>query len=1274
MWIVWLEKKILKTFGILLGFLVVLITALHVFVVNNAEKLIEELVRSRSHDKLRLKVENIKFNYFSRKVELQRVHFYSNDSLDLKTTYTFDVSSIKLRVKALLPIFTRKELFIDSLYLTAPHIQVTRLKPSDTSVRKEVSIPEEMGKIYNSIADALKMFQVTRFEMNDGVFTLLNKIQPDPIPLTISNLHIHIDNFKIDTTSGNENLFFSEQMVFRTRNQDILFPDGRHRLAFSRFRINIRRKLIEIDSCTLSGKRRINGQSGFQIFLDTLKLVNVDFKALYEKELIKADSVFCRNPDFKIEFAIHSKKAAEKKLPGIDSIIQQMTGDLLLHYIGVTNAGIDITTYQGEKTTSFTSQNNNFEMTGLSIDQSKPQPVTLESFDMAIRNYENFLKDSSYFLRFDSILLREKKILLSNFSVNTEPFKDTRNIKVRRFALSGLSWSDLLFNRRIVAQQATLYQPDIDYSQPEQSVTKKNKMGVLSSLDALGKVMDLEKLQILDGHLKIKTRNQTEILLQNTQLLLNSQLLGTTPTATHIENAVEKLAFQKGVFKRRNLIAYLDQASYSGVSNRLLLGKINLHNRDQRFHITAANVVMDQVQFDDSLRLFNADSLRWGNANLEVNSVGDENKKNNPLPSIFLKNIVGNNTSLHLNSEKNSLVVFFSTLSATKIEKRDKLVTEDLKISGKDLNYYADQSEITAGAFSLNDQQTSSFQDFRFNQHAATQTLNILIPKIQFTPDLNTVLYGKLKLSQVWLTQPEITRKITQTFSHKRTPFWPEFTIDTITIENPLVNLENASTKKLVRFNWKGRNNRITATQLVSSKENKQFQIASLSCNVSDFQLVDSLGKTLLPGDVSATAFLENIFLQQTDSVSSWSGKLRELTARNFKTDSIGGKPARIKADSITVQNFLLNSAWFGSLSSLIKNNSSFTLRQASGSWMNEKSNVHWQNFYLDKAAQTLSLDSFSFEPVLTREAFVAGSPYQTDYMTFRTGAIHITQFDPEVYLSDSIFRVGNLHISNPYFTSYRDKRPPFLAGIIKPLPSKLIQKIPVKLSIDTVKIQNGTALYTELNDKTNETGEVKVTRMSGDIFPVRNVKLNARDSLRIRLNGYLLDSAWIRLRTRESYADSLSGFLITLRMRPGSLLYLNEILEPLASVRLQSGYLDTLVMRAVGKDHLSLGEMKMFYRHLKIQFLRNSTEAKKRFLTNLMTFIANSFVIKRENRKKNGVVYFPRLRDRSFINYYIKIAMSGVASSIGAKKNKKLLRQYRKEIKLRQLPPIDFD
>ena len=108
--------------------------------------------------------------------------------------------------------------------------------------------------------------------------------------------------------------------------------------------------------------------------------------------------------------------------------------------------------------------------------------------------------------------------------------------------------------------------------------------------------------------------------------------------------------------------------------------------------------------------------------------------------------------------------------------------------------------------------------------------------------------------------------------------------------------------------------------------------------------------------------------------------------------------------------------------------------------------------------------------------------------------------------------------------------------------------------------------------------------------------------------------------------------------------------------------------------EHLSLGEMRMYYHDLKVQFLKNGNEEKKRFLQGLMTFIANSFIVKNENKKRVGVVYFPRLRDRSFINYYIKIAMSGVASSVGAKKNKRLMKKYNKQLKTRQLPPIDFD
>ncbi len=1272
MWIVWLEKKILKTLGILLGIIIVFVTALHIYVVNNAEKLIEDLVKTESKDKLRLKVKNIKFNYFSRKVELQQVVFYSNDSLDINTAYRFSVDNIKLRVKALIPIFTRKELLVDSIYLSAPSIIVTRLKPADTAVKKDISIPEEMGRIYNSIIDALKKIHVTRFELNEGSFTLQNKLKPDQIPLTITNLHIHIDNLKIDTTADPANLFFSDQMVFRTRNQDILFPDGNHRLAFSRFRINIRRKIIEIDSCTLSGKRSDNSRSGFNVYLDTLKLVNVDFNALYERELIKADSVFCKNPQIKFQFELKDKNAAKKKLPNMDSIIQQMTGDLLLNYIGVTNAAIDITTYRGNNPSSFTSEKNNFEMKGLSIDQKLAQPVSLEGFDMAIRNYENYLKDSSYVLRFDSIRLRENRILLSNFSVNTEPFKDNRNIKVKQFALSGLSWGDLLFDRRISARQATLYNPVIDFVQPETVKAKKNR-GISSSLDAVNQFMELEKIQIVEGQIKITARNKTELLLQNANLLMNTRDVVTDPTVTTVESAIEELNFSKGVLKLKNFTVNMDNTFYDGKNSLLTLEKIKVYSRQQVYNISAKNTTLQNVQFDETNNLLSAESINWTQADVEINLLTKEKKPASSPMTFILNNISGKNTTVNMNSEKGAASVFLNTVSLKKIFRQEYIKIEELKTTGKDLVYFTPSLELNVSAFSFFDLASSSISSFQLKQTKNKNSLSVKIPEVKFIPDINSIISGNMEIKNVKLIQPELNIIVNEKVTAQENKPLPDINIDSIEIESPNFSMQNSVSKGLSFFHWDGNSNSLFLKNIQSSKQEKQLTIAAAKGELSNISFSDSLGKRTNSGNGTADVYLEKIKLQPGEKMN-WQTTVKEFTAKNFDTDSLGKKPATIKLHQAKLENLVIGSEFISSMPVLIKNNPAFSISNVSGFMIDTKNNFQLHNLSFNNAAQLISIDSFAYKPVIGLDEFIAASPFQTDYMTLKSGKIAITKFNLLQYLTDSIVRIGDLNISNPYFTSYRDKRPPFNAGIYKPLAAKLIQKIQFKISIDTVKIKNGTTVYTEVSDKTNEAGIIPVTRMNGDIFPIKNFNLTLSDTFRIRLNGYLMDTAWIRLRTRESYLDTLSGFLLTLRMRPGDLQYLNPVLAPLASVKLQSGYLDTLNMRVVGQEYISLGQMKMFYHDLKVQFLRNSGEEKKRFLTGLLTFIANSFVIKNKNDKHAGVVYFPRLRDRSFINYYIKIVMSGMASSVGAKNNKKLLRKYKKQIKLRQLPPIDFD
>lgn len=1268
MWIVWLEKKILKTLGIILGVIIILLTALHIYVVNNAETLVENIVASESKGKLKLKVKSIKFNYFSKKVELQDITFFSNDSLDLPTYYNFHVDKIKIKVKALIPIFTRKELKIDSLFLVAPKIEVTRLKPLDTAGQKDISIPREMGKVYNSIIDALKFLEVKRFQFDDGEFKLVNKVLPNQQPLIITRMHFHIET---DADTNAEDFLESDKLVFWTKGQDITFPDGNHRLAFSRFRIKIKKRLIEIDSCTLIGKRADGSGSGFSLYLDTLKLTNVDFLSLYEKGLIKADSVYCLDPKFKIELELKNKTAGTKKIPNLDTLINQLTGDMQLNYVGVRNAEVSITTNRNDKSTSFTSEKNNFEMTGLRIDHSLPQPISLESFDMAIRNYENFVKDSSYFLRFDSIRLRENRILLSNFSINTEPYKDTRNIQVRQFILSELSWADLLFDQKVIARQALLIRPVIDYY-PSGAEKPKSKNPIVNSMAGINNFMSLEKLIIENGKIKIKTKHSIDLLLDDANLILNTNNVSDSLSVANVQGSVELLNFKKGIMKTKALVVNMDNASFDGTNKQFLFDKVIIYDHQQNFNINARNVKLDSLVFTDSLKMLTGEGISWEKAHIEINLLQPAKKADDPFIILFNK-IQGNNTQLYINNAKSSLSVFLHTLSIASIDKKEKLKIDRLKTEGKDLYWFGQHTSLTADKFSLTDNSVSSLTNFQFKQVKDSDSVDIKASDIVFTPDVNSIINRSSQIKNAKIIDPVIKLRFTEKKDSSREASLPEIFVDKLEMEHPVFSMENTASKGIQKVYWDGSKSNVSLKNFTSKGIDNKISIGSFNTTLSNFSITNADNKTTTSKEGSLKIQLSDMVVNSGKKLF-WSAKVNEVVAKNFTADSLGKKPATVKLYEGVLKNLQLGSEINGDLKGIIKKNPSFTISDISGEIIDEKNYWAWSNLSFSKPGQSLSVDSVSFHPVKSRDEFVSASKWQTDYITLKTGKVSVAKFDLDQYLEDSVFRSGNITIDEPYFTSYRDKTPPFHAGIIKPLATKLIQKIPFKVSIDTIFISNGTAVYTELNDKTKETADVLVTRMNGDIFPIKNFGLTPTDSFRIRLNFYILDSGWVRLRTRESYLDTLSGFLITLRMQPHSMLYLNKILPALSSIKLQSGYLDTLTMRAVGQDYLSLGEMRMYYHDLKVQFLKNGSEEKKRFLQGLMTFIANSFVIKKENKKRVGVVYFPRLRDRSFINYFIKIAMSGVASSVGAKKNKRLMKRYNKQIKVRQLPPIDFD
>ncbi len=1279
-------KKILKSVGIIVGSFLLLLTVFHFWFVYHAEQIIQDLVSSKSNGKIRLEVKNFKFSWLGRKMELEDVVFYNTDSFEAGTAYRFAVKKIKVKVKAVWPIVFDKKVFINDLSLSNPDIVVTRLRSfaKDTSKTKEdISIPLEMGRIYHSIQDALHVLRVKKFEIENASFVLINKIHPGDVPVKISNIDFHIDNLRIDTgqLTGREKLFFSDNIVLKSKDQDILFPDGRHRLSFSKFRINIEKKIVEFDSCTIAAIKTENSPTGFSIFFDQLKMTDIDFDTLYRAEVIKADSVYCVNPQFKLQVDIDRRAAVGKSPPKLDQLIRQLTGDLMLNFVIVNNASFDINTLRNGKPSSFTSSGNNFEMQGLKVDNDAKRPLQVERFVMAIRNYENFLRDSLYALQFDSILVNNDKIYLNNFSFHQRlNGKTVNSLKVPRFQLTGLSWDDLFFEQKLAAQEAVLFNPTIHYTEQPKRNSNNKERRVFDALATMNELLMLEDLHILKGNIDIHLTGGIDMQLREATLSVESRSLLGSSKLSGIRRSVNHLDFSKGYFKVNDITVHLDDIRYTGADSRLNAGNVTVINESKTINALAKNVILDEVFINEITGDVNIAGIKWEEADINLAQLPTGQNKHNKS-FISLTDIDGNNTTVTTSFAGKKASAFISHIGAIAIllKPGEEPKLAGLAVTGRDLAFSDSVSRSTIATFGINDLESAVFENISYQKKTEKNTVDIRIPRLSFVPNIQSIIGGEIRTNDITISKPVaniyITTKDPADISSTALRL-PVGLVNKLAIEQPEINFSRQNETDITRIRWNGKNAANNSLVLMDVNTGQAaFAARQLYLSLNSFVVENVNGKSFDAGKGEITALINDLrFQKQTDIEAEWQGTIATLEGKNFTLDSLGKKAGQLDIKTIQLKDLTLNSSSLPGIRKAIEENTKFRLQQITGSYVNTENSFYWFNAGYDKSTKLFSLDSFQYSPAVSKEVFVKNHPYQADYLQIKTGAITTGPFDIDKYLRDSVVSIGILKIDDIRFSDFRDNRPPFHSGIIKPLIANRIKSIPFKISIDSILLNNAQVLYAELNPKTNQTGVIPVTRMTLKAFPVRNYDLSGTDSLRLQANGYLMDSIWVRIRLRESYRDSLSGFLLTVRMKPADMRQLNPVLEPLASARLLSGYLDTMSMRVVGNDFLAWGEMEMLYHNLKIQLLRTTDPQKRKFLTGLLNFFANSFVIKNKNTKKIHNVFFIRNRDRSSVNYLIKMVMSGVNSNVGVKSNRKLLRQYKKELQQRNLPPVDYD
>jgi hypothetical protein len=281
---------------------------------------------------------------------------------------------------------------------------------------------------------------------------------------------------------------------------------------------------------------------------------------------------------------------------------------------------------------------------------------------------------------------------------------------------------------------------------------------------------------------------------------------------------------------------------------------------------------------------------------------------------------------------------------------------------------------------------------------------------------------------------------------------------------------------------------------------------------------------------------------------------------------------------------------------------------------------VHVQNMRGNSDDSSLSVESLSYTPRFSEDAFAAKHTYATASVSMRASnikvsGIHLTKLFGGESIEFKSIRAGSWSVS-----SYLDRRRP--ANPHPPpavLPNQMIHTLPIPLNIGSVILANGKLIVRERSAKSGAVGMLYFDRVNLQISPLSTDGPNADKPTVMNASGYfvgqgLLRSTWIYpLKHKSLDMDihaTVSGF---------DAKRLNTWLVPFERTQINDGELINGTIEMKIRNGISTTTVTPRYRNLSMKLLPQDTTKTSGIKEGIMSFFAKTFVLRKENLDQSG-------------------------------------------------------
>lgn len=313
-------------------------------------------------------------------------------------------------------------------------------------------------------------------------------------------------------------------------------------------------------------------------------------------------------------------------------------------------------------------------------------------------------------------------------------------------------------------------------------------------------------------------------------------------------------------------------------------------------------------------------------------------------------------------------------------------------------------------------------------------------------------------------------------------------------------------------------------------------------------------------------------------------------------------------------------------------------------------------NISSSTSAKSLRLSKFSVKPNFPEMEFSRKFKTQHDRYNLYFNEILLTRINFLKLNTQRRIEASSLLINSAEVNIFMNRGlPPVTFDKGRNYPHVVLKRLKLRTTIDTLIIRNTNISYSEYNPKSQKKGTVTFNRFNARIQNISNdpAKLSANHWAKANITAWLMNKGKlnvdINLNLIAKNADfNFNGSLGKMDMRD-----LNPLSRNMSLAEIQSGTINKAEFNVSGNLRSTSGYLKLYYNNLKISILKiddDTYELKKR---DLISALANTFVIKNNNPGDDGKLRIgnttaERLNSGSFFNLMWKSVFAGLKESAG--------------------------